>query len=159
MFALWLGRNSRRRVFVKDIRQLCFFKISRYSKFVVGNRIEAYTCDGGRNFRQMPRIAGAVLACMVFFIDDHAHPDRQPREIAKIGHFRIRRVPKFRFDRLELRQDSTAVRILRSDPIGRLKIGSFVGVLLGILAVDHFPLASRCQSGFVGACFVAAELV
>src|SRR5436189_105198 len=64
MLALWIRRNSRRRVFVKDIRQLCF-----------------------------------------------------------------------------------------------LKIGSFVAVLLGIVTVDRFPLASRCESRLVGLRFVVAELV
>src|SRR5438034_6964074 len=39
------GGHSWSRVFIKDIWQLRFFKISRYRKLVVGNRVEAYTGD------------------------------------------------------------------------------------------------------------------
>ena len=105
----------------------------------------------------MPRRAGIVLARMVFLTHDHTHPDRQAREIAKIGHFCVRRVPKLRFDRLKLCQDGSAVGIVRRDPLGRPKIGPLIRVLLGVVTIDHFCLASRCKSRFVGAGLVAAE--
>src|SRR6476661_1199017 len=154
--ALWIRRNRWSRVFVKDVRELCFFETWRHGKLAVSNRVEAYICDVACNFRRMPRRAGIMLAGMVFLTHDHAHPDRQAREIAKIVHFCVRRVPKLRFDRLNLCQDGSAIGIVRRDPIGGLKIGSVIRVLLGVVTIDRFLLASGCKSRFIGARLVAA---
>ena len=100
-----------------------------------------------------------MLACRVFLANDHPQPDWQAGEIAKVRHFRISRIPKLGFNRLKLRQDGGAVRVIGCNPIGCLKIGSFVCILLGLVTVDRFPLASGCESGFVRGCFVAVEFI
>src|SRR5947199_8966558 len=97
-------------------------------------------------------------AYCVLFANNYAHLDRQAVEIATVGHFRISSVPKFRFDRLKLREDCSAVGIIGRDQIGRLKIRSLIGVLVGVVTIDHFLLSGGSESGLLRACFVVAEL-
>src|SRR5207247_10966713 len=102
--ALWIGRNGRSRVLVKDIRQLSFLEISRHGKLAIGNRVEAYTCHSAGNYYRVSQAAGGMLACRVLLPNDHAPPDWPAGEIAHVRHFRISRIPKPGFNRVKLRQ-------------------------------------------------------
>ena len=106
----------------------------------------------------MPGRARAGLVCGHFLTKDHPCADRQPGEIAKIGHLGVGRIPEFRFDGLELRQNGSAVGVIRRNPVDGLKTGAVIGELLGFVAVDRFLLARRRQLGFFRGCFFVAEL-
>ena len=113
-------------------------------------------CFGVRAFLVLLSIG---LTSLVFPANNYAHLDRQAGKITEVRHFRIGGVPKFRFDRLKLREDGSAVGIVRRDPINGLKIRSVIGVLLGVVTIDRFSQSRGCESGLLGACFIVAELV
>ena len=100
-----------------------------------------------------------MFVCLISLANGHAHSDRQTGEIAKIWHFRVRCIPKLRFDRLELRQHGSAIGIVRRNLVRRLKIGSVVRVLLRIVTVNHFPLAGGCKSWRFRAGTFGAEFI
>src|SRR6202035_5809851 len=115
-------------------------KIRKNPELAIGNRVEAYTGDRAGNFRRMARGNVGMPACGGLFANNYTHLDGQAGEIAEVGHFRVGGVPKFGFDRLKLREDGSAVWIVPRYPIGRLKIRSVVGVLVGIVTIDYFLL-------------------
>ena len=100
-----------------------------------------------------------MVGCLIFPTDDHACADRQPREIAKVGRLCVGRIPEFGLNRLQLRQNGSAVGIIGRDPVNGLEIGRIVGVSLGFITVYRFLLAARHQLRFFRGSFLAVKLV
>src|SRR5436309_13679906 len=157
---LWIRRNKGSRIFfVKNIRQLRFFKTTWDGKLAIANRVLIHGGDRTRDFRSVIDSARAGLVCLILFADDHARANRQAREIAKVGHSCVGCIPEFGFDGLELRQNGSAVGIIGRNPVDGFEIRRVVGVLLGFVTVDYFLLTRRRQLGFFMGSFLAAELI